>query len=77
MNRIIKLACGLLTLNMAFTGLCCRSVNESTPKFSDQGGRIAWASESGSLSEIFSMNRDGSNKQNLTNSLYFDRDPVY
>jgi len=55
----------------------CRTINESSPDASDRMGKIAYTSESGALAEIYIMDRDGSHKINLSNTLARNRNPAF
>ncbi len=75
-----KLKAYLLKITLLSTLLLCsqcRSINESTSNPSDRTGKIAYTSESGALAEIYIMERDGSNKINLTDTLASDRSPAF
>ena len=47
-------------------------VDDRSPSWSPDGGRIAFVSERDGNSEIYVMDTDGGNPQNLTNSPFFD-----
>jgi Tol biopolymer transport system component len=47
------------------------------PAFSPDGGRIVFSDRTGGNSEIFIINADGSNLQNLTNDPLSDSNPIF
>ncbi|HVF46994.1 MAG TPA: winged helix-turn-helix domain-containing protein [Pyrinomonadaceae bacterium] len=51
--------------------------SQLAPAFSPDGGRIVFTDRAGGNSEIFIINADGSNLQNLTNDPLSDSNPVF